>query len=144
MKVFQHLFVFLFFFSFFFTRESNLDLYTILTKISTDNKEWNCLVGWGYRMHWLLLCGEVSPPPHKCPGYDTKQSDGEVLVILDLWGMWSVPSLPSLPGPLWPWVVVSNRVQSMEQIELNWVFILNRIDWNRTVLTFKLCKTVFK
>ena len=34
--------------------------------------------------------------------YDTKQSDGEVPVILELWKMRSVPSLPSLRGPLWP------------------------------------------
>ena len=33
-----------------------------------------------------------------CPGYDTKQSDGEVTVML--WGMRCIPSLPSLPGSL--------------------------------------------
>ena len=27
---------------------------------------------------------------------DTKQSDGEALVMLELWGIWSTPSLPSL------------------------------------------------
>ena len=26
--------------------------------------------------------------------YDTKQSDGEASVVLELWGMWSPPSLP--------------------------------------------------
>ena len=36
-----------------------------------------------------------------CPRYDTKQSDIEVPIILELWGMQSTPSLPSLPGPLW-------------------------------------------
>ena len=40
-------------------------------------------------------------PPNKCPWYDTKQSDGEVPVILELWGMQSTPSLPSLPGLFW-------------------------------------------
>ena len=39
-------------------------------------------------------------PANKCLGYDIKQSDGEVPVMLELWGMWSTPSLPSLPGPL--------------------------------------------
>ena len=34
--------------------------------------------------------------PNKSPGYDTKQSDCEASVILELWGMWSIPSLPSL------------------------------------------------
>ena len=45
-------------------------------------------VGWGCRIHWLDLC----------PRYDTKQSDGEAPVMLELWGMWRTPSLPSLQG----------------------------------------------
>ena len=48
-----------------------------------------------------------------CPGYDTKQSDGEVPAVLELWGMRSTPSLPSLPGPLWPGVVAPDRALSM-------------------------------
>ena len=47
------------------------------------------------------------------------KSDGEVPVMLELWGMWSTPSLPSLPGPLWP------RVLSMGQIKLKRVLMLN-------------------
>ena len=39
-------------------------------------------------------------PPNECPRYDTKQSDGEVPVMLGLWGMQSTPSLPLLPGLL--------------------------------------------
>ena len=58
--------------------------------------------------------------------YDTKQSDDEAPVMLELWGMWSTPSLPLLPGPLWPGVVVPDRV-------LNSVLMLNGIVWNRTV-----------
>ena len=42
----------------------------------------------------------VSPPPNECPGYDTKQSDGEVPVMLRPSGIWSTPSFPLLPGPL--------------------------------------------
>ena len=38
--------------------------------------------------------------PNEYPAYDTKQSDSEVPVMMELWGMWSTPSLPSLPGPL--------------------------------------------
>ena len=48
-------------------------------------------------------------PPQGCPGYDTKQSDSEVPVMLELWRMWCTPSLPSLPCPFWPGVVVTNR-----------------------------------
>ena len=76
---------------------------------------------------------------HKeCPAYDTKQSDCEARVMLELWEMQSTPSLPSLPGPFWPGAVAPDRVISMGQIELNCVFMLNWIAWNRTVLTFKL------
>ena len=72
-------------------------------------------------------------PANDCPGYDTKQSDGEVLVMLGLWGMWSTPLLPLLPGPLWPGMVAPDRVLSMGQIELNCILMLNWIVWIRTV-----------
>ena len=51
--------------------------------------------------------------PNEYPGYDTKQYDGEVPVMLELWGMQSTPLLPLLPGPLWPGMVVPDRAQSM-------------------------------
>ena len=74
----------------------------------------NCPVGWGCRIHWLHLCRGVRPPnPNEFPGYDTKQSDGEVPAVLELWGMRSTPSLPLLPGPLWPGVVAPDRALSM-------------------------------
>ena len=57
-----------------------------------------CPVDWGRRMNRLLLCSEVRHPP-------TKHSDGEVPVMLELWGMRIMPSVPLLPGPLWPKVV---------------------------------------
>ena len=63
---------------------------------------------------------------------DTKQSDGEALGILELWGMWNTSSLTSLPSQ----VVAPDRVQSMGQIELNCILMLNWIVWNRIVLTF--------
>ena len=43
---------------------------------------------------------EGQDPPNEYPGYNSKQSDGEVPVMLKLWGIRSTPSLPSLPGPL--------------------------------------------
>ena len=46
-------------------------------------------------------------------GYDTKQFDGEVPVMLELWGIRSTPLLPSLPGPLWPGMVAPDRALSM-------------------------------
>ena len=56
--------------------------------------------------------------PNVCPGYNTKQSDWEALIVLELWEMWSTPLLPSLPAPLWPGEVALDRVLSMGQIEL--------------------------
>ena len=78
------------------------------------------------------------PTPNSCPVHGTKQSDGEVPVMVELWGMRCTSSLPLLPGPLWPGVVAPDRVHSMGQIELNCVLMLNWITWNRTVLSFKL------
>ena len=86
-----------------------------------------CSVGWGC---WQ----RVKTLPNECPGYDTKQSDGEVPVI---WKKQSTPSLPSLPGSLWPGVVVPDSILSMGQIGLNCVLMQDWIAWNRTVLTFK-------
>ena len=51
-----------------------------------------------------------------------KQSDGEVPVLVELWGIGSTPSLPLLQDPLWPGVVALDRTLSMGQIELNWGF----------------------
>ena len=45
--------------------------------------------------------------------------------MLELWGMQSTPSLPFLPGPLWPGVVVPDRVLAMDQMELNCVLMLS-------------------
>ena len=68
--------------------------------LTANYKQWLCPVGLNCRIHRLHLCRGVRPH-NSCPGYDTKQSDGEVLVILELCGMRGTPSLPSLPGPLW-------------------------------------------
>ena len=68
-----------------------------------------CPVGWGCRIHRLHLCRGVRPHPNECPGYETKQSDGEVPAMLELWGMRSTLSLPLLPGQLWPGVVAPDK-----------------------------------
>ena len=70
--------------------------------------------------------------PNACPGYDTKQYDGEAPVMLELWEMQSTSLLPSLAGPLWLRMVVPDRVLFMGLIELNCVPMLNWIVWNRT------------
>ena len=106
----------------------------------------NCLVGWGCRIHQLLLCRVVTPHPHECPAYDTKQSDGEVPVMLELWGIRTTPLLP-----LWPGVVAPDKGPIYELDKTNGIFKLNWIIWlnwialdrnvfdNWTLLTFQLC-----
>ena len=57
---------------------------------------------------------------NECPGYDTKQSDGEVPAMLELWEMWSTPLLPLLPGALWPRVVAPDMgpIYGLNRIKL--------------------------
>ena len=112
--------------------------HVLVLKMFTNQLNMNfCPASWGCRIHLLLLCRGVRPPPYKCLGYDTKQSDGEAPVMLELWGIWSTPSFPSLPGPLCPRVVVPDRVISMDKIEVYFVLLLNWIVWNRTVYMSK-------
>ena len=40
----------------------------------------------------------LPPSLNECPGYDTKQSDGKVAVMLELWGILSTLSLALLLG----------------------------------------------
>ena len=68
---------------------------------------------------------EVKTTPNECPGYDTKQSDGEVQAVLVLWGMQSTPSLPSLPGPLWPGVVAPDKGPIYGLNRTNSILMLN-------------------
>ena len=56
--------------------------------------------------------------PNEYPVYNTKQSDDEATVMLELWEMQSTPLLPSLPGPFWPGGVATYRVLSIGKIEL--------------------------
>ena len=75
---------------------------------SLAQSKYFCPVGWGCRILWLLLCGGGTPRPQWAFYYDTKQSDGEFPLMLDLWGKRSTPLLPS--GSEW-WHLI--RVLSM-------------------------------
>ena len=84
------------------------------------------------RIHGLLLCRGVRPHPMECPGYDPKQSDGEVSVMQVLWWMRSITPLTLLPGTLWLGMQAPDRTLSMRQIEQtvptnDWCQILENI-----------------
>ena len=93
-------------------------------------------VGWVSKIHRLPLCWRIRPHSNECPGYDTKQFDCEVPVMLLLWWMQTSPLLPLLLGQLWHRVVAPDRALFMGQIELNYVLMVNWIIWNRTVFIF--------
>ena len=88
--------------------------------------------------HFGMAClagSKVNIQHNECPGYDTKQTDGETSVLLRLWGMQSTPSLPLLLGPLWSEVIVPEKVLSMGQIiTLNWII------WKEQFLHLTVCK----
>ena len=48
--------------------------------------------------------------PNECPRCDTKQSDVEASVMLELLGIQSTPLLPLLSGRLWLGVAAPDRV----------------------------------
>ena len=50
---------------------------------------------------------------NECPGFDTKQSNGDLPMTLGLWGMRSISSLSLLPGPLRPGMLAPDRALSM-------------------------------
>ena len=53
------------------------------------------------------------------------QTNGEVPVMLELWGTRSIRLLSSLRGQLWTKVVAPDKVLYMGQIELNCALMLN-------------------
>ena len=59
-----------------------------------------CPVGWGCTIHRLHLCKGLRPLfiLNECPGYEIKQSDYDVPVMLEQWGMRSTTPLLSLPA----------------------------------------------
>ena len=96
----------------------------------------HCPIGSNCWIHRLRLCRGKTTRLNECLGYDIEQSEGVGPVMLELF----THSLLSLTGPLWHRVVAPDRVLSMGQIELNCVWMLNWIAWNRTVLTLTVCK----
>ena len=98
----------------------------------------NCRVGWDWKIQWLLFCRGVRLPTSFLDMILNKLMV-RLPVILELWGMPNTLSLPLFPRRFGLGVVTTNRVLSMNQIELNCVLMLNWIAWNENVLTFKLC-----
>ena len=94
---------------------------------------------------WAIKPNQIKPNyrgvrlyPQRLFWYDSKKSDGEVSVMLELNGKQSTPLLPSLPGPHLPGMVAPDRALFMGQIELNCVITLNWIVWNWNEKNFLL------
>ena len=97
------------------------EVFDILTVLMLNWIVWNTTV----LTFKLLVCSAraakyitcISPERYYssnvCPGYGTKQFDGEASVMLDRWGMQSTSLLSSHPGLLWLGEVASDRVLSM-------------------------------
>ena len=74
------------------------------------NRSAICSVGEGGRLHLWIRFNTLS---NEYPGYDTKQSDGEVPVMLGISGIRSTTLLPFLPGQLWPRMIAPDWDLSM-------------------------------
>ena len=97
-------------------KDYKLKLATILNTNNSFGNKISNPVGWGCIIHRMHLCRGVRSLP-ECLAYNTKQSDGETLIMLELWGMQSTTSLPLFLGSPWHGVVAPDRVLSMGQIE---------------------------
>ena len=90
-----------------------------------NNTTFNLAQSAGATEYTDCISAKGQDSPNECPGYEAKQSDGEVLVMLELWGMRSTLLLQSLLGPLWSAVVAPDEILSMGQVELNCRLMLN-------------------
>ena len=86
--------------------------------IKQDNPIFVSTVSRG-RIFRLYLC-KGARFANKWAGFDTKQSHGEALEMLELWGMRSTPSLSLLPGPRWTGMVAPDRVRKYGSNRIVW------------------------
>ena len=114
-----------------------------LTHKYIDGKPHTSPVDWEAVEYTDCFSAEGYVPPHNgCSWYDTKQSDGEAPVMLEISRMRSTPSLPSLIGSLWPGELVPDGVLFMDKPELNWIIRFIWIVWNELffeIQTVYLC-----
>ena len=89
-------------------------------------------VGWGYRIQRRNTQQQVS---YIIQGWGSNNNPR--MGLQNCWSFGEWRAIPLLPGLLCPGVVESDGYQSMGQIELNWILMLNWIFWKRTVLKFK-------
>ena len=71
-----------------------------------------------------FIAAKVEDALNECLAYDTKESDVEAPVMLELCGVRGTSLLPSLLGPIWSGVVAADKVLSMDKKKLN------QIVWN--------------
>ena len=56
---------------------------------------WPSRLGWQNTLTASVQRGKT--PPNECPGYDSKQPDGEASVILEVWGNAEYPFIAIVP-----------------------------------------------
>ena len=105
------LYVLVFFFSFFFTDIFLYFIFYLPTQSAYIRSSSSYLTSHSFCFFsYFLFCPvdwssirhttTTTTTTNECPGYNTKQSDGEIPVMLELWGMRGTTLPPSLPGPL--------------------------------------------
>ena len=80
----------------------------VAVSISNDDNHYTT----GKKQVWYSTWDRGVSLPNECPGYNTKQSDGQAPWMLELWGMQSTPLLPLLSGSLWLGVVTPDGICS--------------------------------
>ena len=75
---------------------------TVLIFLEQESHHQSSLVDCGCGIHRMYLCRRVRYTPNNSPRYGTKDPDGDVPVMQEVWEIRCTLSLPSLPGQLWP------------------------------------------
>ena len=60
---------------------------------------------------FVFIFAKEQDSPNERPRYNTKQSDVEAPVMLELWRRRTTPSKTSFPGPLWPGELTHDKFQ---------------------------------
>ena len=136
-------YIYIYILTFIFIKPSYIFIFKFLSISVYVYMYLSCPVGWGCRLHRLDPSRGIKKNLNVCPGYDTKQSDGEAPVMLELWKIRSTSSLSLLSGQLWPGVVANdlcwNVSYTWQYLELfncvqkNELWLVKKVLWIKCV-----------